>query len=77
MMIPEDQVSKQLRKFCIHYSGWHPESEAVRNAFIAVRNARDWNNVIAVHYADNHPGQYPAKPGGSTSTVDAGLSCNV
>ena len=76
-ILPEDQVSKQLRKFCIHYSGWHPDSETVRNAFIAVRNASDWKDVIATHYAEDRAGQYPANPGGSNSTVDAGLSCDV
>jgi tRNA-dihydrouridine synthase B len=76
-ILPEDQVSKQLRKFCIHYSGWHPDSETVRAAFIAVRNAADWKEVIAIHYANDRPGQYPTNPGGSTSTVDAGLSCDV
>lgn len=74
-ILPEDQVSKQLRKFCIHYSGWHPDSDHVRAAFIAVRHASDWKRVIATHYADNRCGQYPARPGGVSneiSSVDEG-----
>ncbi len=62
-ILPPDQVSKQLRKFCIHYSAWHPAADAVRTAFIAVRHADDWHQVIVRHYADEHPGQYPADPG--------------
>jgi tRNA-dihydrouridine synthase B len=76
-ILPEDQVSRQLRKFCIHYSGWHPDSETVRNAFIAVRNAADWKEVIAVHYAEDRLGQYPTNPGGSTSSPETSLSCDV
>ena len=76
-ILPEDQVSKQLRKFCIHYSGWHPACETIRAAFIAVRNAADWKEVIAVHYAEDRLGQYPTNPGGSTSSSEADLSCDV
>ncbi|RLT01547.1 MAG: tRNA-dihydrouridine synthase family protein [Planctomycetota bacterium] len=64
-ILPSDQVSKQLRKFCIHYSAWHPAAEAVRAAFIAVKNAADWHEVIACHYAIDQPGQFPADPGNS------------
>jgi nifR3 family TIM-barrel protein len=62
-ILPADQVSKQLRKFCIHYSSWHPDAASVRNAFIAVRNADDWRRVIADWYAEERAGQYPADPG--------------
>ena len=64
-ILPSDQVSKQLRKFCIHYSAWHPAADAVRAAFIAVKNADDWHQVIARYYADEQPGQYPTDPGNS------------
>ncbi|MEJ7595277.1 MAG: tRNA-dihydrouridine synthase [Planctomycetaceae bacterium] len=63
LILPPDQASKQLRKFCIHYSAWHPAAPVVRAAFIAVRNADDWHEVIAHHYAVEQPGQYPADPG--------------
>jgi tRNA-dihydrouridine synthase len=62
-ILPADQVSKQLRKFCIHYSSWHPDAAAVRAAFIAVKNATDWHDVISRWYAIDRPGQYPADPG--------------
>ena len=66
-ILPADQVSKQLRKFCIHYSGWHPEAASVRSAFIAVRNAEDWRQVIADWYCEERPGQYPLDPGNTGS----------
>ena len=72
-ILPPDQVSKQLRKFCIHYSAWHPAVDTVRAAFIAVRNAADWHQVIACHYAIDQPGQYPADPGNSGQPLE--VSC--
>ena len=39
-ILPPDQVSKQLRKFCIHYSAWHPAADTVRAAFIGVQKCR-------------------------------------
>lgn len=70
-ILPPDQASKQLRKFCIHYSAWHPEAETVRTAFIAVRNSHDWHHVIAREYAVEQPGRYPANPGNSAQTTEA------
>lgn len=48
-----------MRKFGIKYARLHPEGEAVRNAFAAVRNDDDWRAVLASWYADNRPGRYP------------------
>ena len=62
-ILPPDQVSKKLRKFCIYYAAWHPASDVVRNAFIAVKNADDWHQVIARHYADGRPGMSPENSG--------------
>jgi len=72
-ILPRDQVSKQLRKFCIHYSPWHPEAGAVRAAFIGVRNADEWHHVISSHYAEDRSGQYPADPGNSGQAQE--VSC--
>ena len=72
-ILPPEQVSKQLRKFCIHYSAWHPAADAVRTAFIAVRNAEDWHQVIAREYAVEQPGQYPTDPGNSGQALE--VSC--
>ncbi|MDA1232376.1 MAG: tRNA-dihydrouridine synthase [Planctomycetota bacterium] len=73
-ILPREQVSRQLRKFCIHYSAWHPDSESVRTAFIAVKNADDWHHVLSGHYAEERPGQYPADPGNSGQAQE--VSCN-
>ena len=73
-ILPPDQVSKQLRKFCIHYAAWHPATETVRTAFIDVRNADDWHQVIACHYAEDRPGMYPADPGNSGQARE--VSCS-
>jgi tRNA-dihydrouridine synthase B len=73
-ILPADQVSKQLRKFCIHYSAWHPETQVVRTAFITVRNAADWHQVIASHYAEDRFGIYPADPGNSGHAEE--VSCS-
>jgi hypothetical protein len=62
-MLPSDQASRQLRKFCLSYSGWHPEADAVRQAFIAVRDAEQWHQVILTWYAEDLPGRFPADPG--------------
>ncbi len=64
-ILPPDQISKQLRKFCIHYAAWHPAADVVRAAFIAVKNADDWRQVIEHHYAVEQAGTYPADPGNS------------
>lgn len=74
-ILPSDQVSKQLRKFCIYYSGWHPAAERVRAAFIAVKNAQDWHEVIQKLYSDDGAGQYPADPGNSGRAQEA--SCEL
>jgi len=62
-ILPSEQASKQLRKFCIHYSGWHPAADLVRQAFIAVTNVEQWHHVISTWYRDEQPGQYPSNPG--------------
>lgn len=67
-ILPADQASKQLRKFCIHYSSWHPNAADVRNAFIVVRDSTDWHRVISTWYADDRNGQFPADPGNTRSS---------
>ena len=64
-ILPPDKAVTQLRKFSIHYAAWHPAAETVRADFIAVKNPVDWQQVIAAHYNEDRPGQYPANPGNS------------
>lgn len=46
----ERQTGFRMRKFGIHFSKHHPESETVAKAFIAVRTRDDWQQVLAQHY---------------------------
>lgn len=62
-ILPPDQASKQLRRFCIHYSGWHPHADSVRNAFIRVQDAEQWHQVISTWYTRDQAGQFPDDPG--------------
>jgi nifR3 family TIM-barrel protein len=55
-----DHCGKQMRKFGIKYSRLHPQSQAVRDAFIAVRRPGEWLGVLERWYAEDLPGQYPA-----------------
>ncbi len=65
-------AGRQMRKFGIKYSKLHPHSEAVRNAFIAVKRPEDWQQVLEVWYAEDLPGVYPpAGPDTSEMSCEA------
>lgn len=51
---------RMMKKFGIKYARLHPEAAAVRDAFVAVSSPADWRAVLAVWYADDRPGRYPA-----------------
>jgi tRNA-dihydrouridine synthase B len=55
----EKLCGRQMRKFGIKYARLHPQSEAVRDAFVAVGNAGEWQAVLDRWYSDDLPGQYP------------------
>ncbi len=42
--------AKHMRKFGIKYARLHPRPRDVRMAFVAVRNPRQWHEVLAKHY---------------------------
>jgi len=48
-----------MRKFGIKYSQLHPQSKAVREAFVQVRQAGQWKEVLAAWYAEDLPGVHP------------------
>jgi len=52
---------RQMRKFAIKYSRLHPDSLAVRDAFIAVRQPHELNLVLERFYSSDLPGQHPAE----------------
>lgn len=68
MVLPADQVIRQIRKFCIFYSAWHPDHMAVRNAFVTAADAARFHTVLRDWYSDDRPGQYPANPGNVKDT---------
>ena len=51
-----------MRKFGIKYARLHPESLAVRDAFVAVRKSSDWLAALDRWYADDLPGVEPTGP---------------
>jgi len=52
----EALASRQMRKIGIKYSKLHPNGPAVWREFIAVKNQKDWEAVLARHYQLDGPG---------------------
>ena len=48
-----------MRKFGIKYSRLHPQSLAVRDAFVAVRRPEQLQTVLDAWYAEDLPGRHP------------------
>ena len=57
----EERTSRHLRKFGIYYSKFHPNAKhVVRLAFLAVRNAGEYNAVVDQWYGkDGQPADLP------------------
>lgn len=56
----EQVAGRSMRKFAIKYARCHPEHRAVRDAFVAVKAAADWQAVLDRFYADDAPGRDPS-----------------
>jgi tRNA-dihydrouridine synthase len=56
----EQLAGRRMRKMGIKYSRFHPEADRVKREFIAVHSLRDWQAVLADHYAADGPGVWPA-----------------
>jgi nifR3 family TIM-barrel protein len=56
----EHAAGRSMRKFAIKYARCHPDHRAVRDAFVAVKNAADWQQVLDQHYAIDGPGRDPS-----------------
>jgi nifR3 family TIM-barrel protein len=54
-----DRACRAMRKVGIKYALLHPQSEQVRNAFIAVSSRDEWHAVLDRWYSEDLPGQYP------------------
>lgn len=63
----------RMRKFGIRYSGWHPEADSVKAAFVGIRSFADWKQVLERWYGENRPGQFPGDPGG---ILQVGTECH-
>ena len=55
-----DVASRTMRKFAIKYARSHPEHLAVRDAFVKVRGAADWQSVLDRFYGLDGPGRDPS-----------------
>jgi len=51
-----------MRKCGIKYSRLHPQPEQVRDAFVTVKSADDWQEVLDRWYSEDLPGQFLAAP---------------
>ena len=60
-----------MRKIAIKYSKLHPNGPLVWREFIAVKNQRQWDEVLARHYTLDGPGVR------TTSVPDAEDVCNI
>ena len=56
----EFAASRSMRKFAIKYARCHPDHLAVRDAFVAVTSAADWQHVLDRFYSADGPGRDPA-----------------
>lgn len=59
----QKRTARQLRKFGMRYADWHPESAAVKSAFISVSDADSFKNVLGEWYTVDSHGVYPTHPG--------------
>jgi hypothetical protein len=60
-----------MRKMGIKYSKLHPNGPTVWREFIAVKNQREWEEVLTRHYTTDAPGLR------ATSVPDAEDTCNI
>lgn len=62
---------RQMRKFGIKYSKLHPNSLAVRDAFIAVHRPHELQQVLDKFYAEDLPGRHPELEVDETADCEA------
>ena len=56
----EELAARTMRKFAIKYARSHPEYQTVRDAFVGVRGAADWQAVLDRFYGLDGPGRDPS-----------------
>lgn len=57
------QAVRQMRKFSLRYSDWHPEGDEVRADFVGASDRASWLRVLEQWYNVNQDGIYPDNPG--------------
>lgn len=57
------QAVRQMRKFSMRYSDWHPEGDEVRADFVEAKDYATWLKVLKRWYDHNLEGVYPTNPG--------------
>jgi tRNA-dihydrouridine synthase B len=69
-----EHCGRQMRKFGIKYAQLHPQSQAVRDAFIAVTRPGEWQGVLERFYAEDQPGRHPTAEGHDLQDCEASIS---
>jgi nifR3 family TIM-barrel protein len=67
----EEHAARHMRKMGIKYAKLHPNGPTVWREFIAVKNQREWNEVLSRHYTTDAPGLR------AMSVPDAEDTCNI
>jgi nifR3 family TIM-barrel protein len=57
-----ERCCRVMRKFGIKYARLHPQSQEVRDAFVAVTKPNHWRVVLEKWYAEDLPGVEPSAP---------------
>lgn len=60
---PAARAYRQMRKFGLRYTDWHPHGGLVRADFIKARDNAAWLAVMDKWYRTDQPGEYPENPG--------------
>lgn len=68
----EGLASRMMRKFGIKYSELHPNGRQVRDAFVAIRSAADWQGVLDRWYDPQADWSAPVRKRGPGDLVAAG-----
>lgn len=66
-----DVCGRQMRKFGIKYSKLHPQSQEVRDAFVALRRPGQYQSVLDTWYAEDLPGRHPEQESEETADCEA------
>ena len=66
----EQVAGRSMRKFAIKYARLHPDHLGVRDAFVTVKIAADWQTILDRYYADDAAGRDPSTDIDETGDCD-------